>query len=160
MKKRYFMNVKKNKKAVSSFVATVLLVAFVVALVLLVMLWGRTYILERAAKEGALSEKQLECENLDITVVNAFQQGDNTLVTIKNQKDVLINKFTFRLTGQETDVKESFEALSGLEIKQYTLQLTSDEVKGLDKIDVIPWLKVAPGYFVPCSKKHVLVSIS
>jgi len=155
------MSVKnRDKKAISSFIATVLLVAFVVALTLLVILWGRTYILERAEKEGALAEKQLECGNLDITIVNAFQQGDNALITIKNLRDFPINKFTFRLIGQESDVKESFEPLLGLEVKQYALELTADEVKALNQIDVIPWLKVVTGYYVPCSEKHIVARVS
>ncbi len=159
VKKRYKKGIR-DKRAISSFVATVLLIAFVIALILLVILWGRAYILERAEKEGALAEKQLECGNLDITIVNAFQQGNNALITIKNLKDSLINKFTFRLIGQETDVKESFEPLSGLEIKQYTIELTADEIKNLDKLDIIPWLKVAPGYFVPCSNKHIIANVA
>lgn len=154
------INKKKNKKAVSSFVATILLVAFVIAVILMVILWGKTYILERAEKEGLLAEKQLDCGNLDITIVNAYQQGDNAIITIKNLKDMPINKFTFRLIGQETDVKESFEPLLGLEVKQYIIELTADEVKNLDKIDVIPWLKVAQGYFVPCSSKHIIANIT
>ncbi|MBI2667455.1 hypothetical protein HYX17_01650 [Candidatus Woesearchaeota archaeon] len=165
MTKGYLMNAlkniskKSNKRAASSFVATILLIAFVIAIILMVILWGRTYILERAEKEGLLAEKQLDCGNLDITIVNAYQQGDNALIVIKNLKDSQINKFTFRLIGQETDIKESFEPLLGLEVKQYILELTEDEVKNLDKIDVIPWLKVAQGYFVPCSSNHIIANI-
>jgi|TARA_Y100000310_G_scaffold38954_1_gene36542 hypothetical protein len=159
VKKRYETIKRKDKKAISSFVATVLLIAFVVALILIVILWGRTYILERAEKEGALSEKQLECGNLDITIVNAQQQGDKALITIKNLKDSTIDKFTFRLIGAETDVKESFDKLLGLEVKQYALSLVEDEVKSLDEIDVIPWLKVVRGYFVPCSTKHIVANL-
>ena len=150
---------KSNKRAASSFVATILLIAFVIAIILMVILWGRTYILERAEKEGLLAEKQLDCGNLDITIVNAYQQGENAFIVIKNLKDLQINKFTFRLIGQEADIKESFEPLLGLEVKQYILELTEDEVKNLDKIDVIPWLKVAQGYFVPCSNNHIVANI-
>ena len=159
VKKKYRTIKRKDKKAISSFVATVLLIAFVVALILMVVLWGRTYILERAEKEGALSEKQLECGNLDITIVNAQRQGSEALITIKNLKDSSIDKFTFRLIGAETDVKESFDKLLGLEVKQYTFNLIEDEVKYLDEIDVIPWLKVAQGYFVPCSTKHIVANV-
>ena len=149
----------KSKKAISNYIATILLVAFVIAIITLVFLWGRSYIEEKAEKESALTEKQLECTNVEITIVNAFQQGDLAVIAIKNLQNIEISKFTFRLIGQATDVRESFEVLKGLEVKQYNIQFSLDEVKKLDEVDVIPWLKITEGYFVPCSNQHVIANI-
>jgi hypothetical protein len=150
---------KDSKKATSNFVASVLLVTFVVVIIVIVSLWGRNYVLERAEKEGALSEKQLECTDIAIKVESLNIQGDNALIVIKNLADTKISKLSFRLEGIDSGVTESFEALSDLAVKEYTIELTPPEALSLDKIEVIPWLKVAEGYFVPCSNKKVTALI-
>ena len=154
MKKRQLKK-RVTQKGVSPLVATVLLIGFVIAVIVLVMLWGKNYIEERALKEGKLSEKKLECESIEVTVVNAYQQGGNAVVVVKNLKDKPIDKFIFRVIGEEAEPQESFEKLNSLEIKEYRLQFTEDIVGRITQLQVIPNLKVAPGVFVPCSSKVV-----
>jgi len=140
-------------------IATVLLIAFAIAIVLLIVLWGKHYIEERAAKQGKLAEKILKCESVQITIVKATRIGGTLFIGIKNLKDLSIGKFTFRIQGEKTGAVESKEKLNGLEIKEYQVEFTEDVIKTVDKVDVIPWLKVATGYYVPCSNKHVVVDI-
>ena len=64
------------------------------------------------------------------------------------------------MEGQKTEPKESFDALDKLAVKQYNLTFTEDEIKLLDKIDIIPWIKVAPGYYIPCSEQHLVSLVS
>ena len=148
-----------RKKGISPLIATVLLIAFVIAIVVLIILWGKHYIEEKAAKQGKLAEKQLECERVQITIVKATRTGGTLSIGIKNLKDIPIGKFTFRIEGEKTEVIESKEKLNGLEVKEYQVEFTEDVIKNVDKINVIPWLKVATGYYVPCSNKHVVVNI-
>lgn len=147
------------KKGQSQQIATVLLVAFVIAILVVVFLWGRNYIQERAEKEGKLAEKQLECESLDIEVVNAYQQGSDVILTLKNTKEREVGKFIFRVIGDETEVVESFDKLESLSIKQYQLEF-SEAVGTPSRINIIPWLKIVRGYYVPCSKKNIEVKIN
>ena len=60
----------KNKKGVNQFVATILLIAFVVIIIVLIILWARKVTQERAEKEGALAALEVACQstkmNLDI----------------------------------------------------------------------------------------------
>lgn len=149
----------KNKKAVSPQLATVLLIAFVIAIVILIILWGKHYIEERAAKQGKLAEKQLECESVQITIVKATRTAGVLTIGIKNMRDIDIEKFTFRIIGENTEVVENRIKLRGLEIKEYNVGFTEDIVREVDKVDIIPWLKVATGYYVPCSTKHVTVNL-
>jgi len=148
-----------RKKGISPQIATVLLIAFVIAIVVLIILWGKHYIEERAAKQGKLAEKQLECERVQITIVKATRTGGTLSIGIKNLKDIPIGKFTFRIEGEKTEVIESKEKLNGLEVREYQVEFTEDVIKSVDKVDIIPWLKVATGYYVPCSNKHVVVNI-
>ena len=149
-----------QKKGISPQIATVLLVAFVIALLVTVFLWGRNYIQERAEKEGKLAEKQLECENIGFEVVNAYQQGNNIVITLKNEKEREIGKFTFRIIGDEVEVVESYDKLDSLTIRQYLLEFRGDIVIIPKSVSIIPWLSIARGYYVPCSKKSIDVRIS
>ena len=143
----------------SQQVATVLLVTFVVVLAIIVFLWGKNYIQEKAEKHGKLAEKQLECENIGLEVVNAYQQGDNILITLKNTKDKVIGKFVFRVIGNEVEIMESYDKLDSLSIKQYQLAFQEEIIGSPSKVDIIPWLSIIRGYYVPCSKKSIETNI-
>ena len=142
-----------NKKGISEQIATVLLIGFVIALLAFVILWGKNYIQEKAEKQGKLAEKQLECENIQFEVVNSYKQADEIVVTLKNAKNKAIEKFTFRF-GTQGFASNSFDKLDSLSIKQYVVKPT-ESIENINSIDIIPWLKVAKGYYVPCSTKHI-----
>ena len=78
---------------------------------------------------------------------------------IKNAKDVSIGKFTFRVMGQETEPAESYEIIKGLEIKPYEVPFPEDIIGKIEEVDVIPWLRVARGNYVPCSNQHLVVKV-
>nr|MBI4156148.1 hypothetical protein [Candidatus Woesearchaeota archaeon] len=142
-----------NKKGISEQIATVLLIGFVIALLVFVILWGRNYIQEKAEKQGKLAEKQLECENIQLEVVNSYKQADEIVVTLKNAKNKAIEKFTFRV-GIQGFATSSFDKLDSLSIRQYVVK-PAESIENINSIDIIPWLKVAKGYYVPCSAKHI-----
>lgn len=145
-----------NRRAVSHQVATILLVGFTVALAIIAFLWMRNYLEERAAKEGKLSEKQLECGNLQIEVTNTYQKGSYAFITIKNLKDSDIGKFTFRLIGtKRVEPREDLTRLKGFEIAEYSVLFDQSGGNSIEKIDTIPWIKVARDVYVPCSSKVV-----
>jgi len=142
-----------NKKGISEQIATVLLIGFVIALLAFVILWGKNYIQEKAEKQGKLAEKQLECENIQFEVVNSYKQSDEIVVTLKNAKSKAIEKFTFRV-GTQGFASNSFDRLDSLSIRQYVVK-PAENIENIDSIDIIPWLRVAKGYYVPCSTKHI-----
>jgi flagellin-like protein len=147
------------KRGISPLIATVLLVGFVIALVLLIMLWGKNYIEELAAKRGALALKQQECEMVEINIKSAIEgAGQKVTLVIENAKDKPIDMFVFRgLTeGDNSDVIENFNRLGGLEVKQYDVQFN---IAGIKKVDIIPELKAGKNKYVPCSDKHVTVKL-
>lgn len=144
-----------KKKAISQHIATVLLVGFVIALITIVLLWGRNYIQEKAEKQGKLAEKQLECENIGFEVVNAYQQGNEVIVTLKNVRDKKIGKFTFRVIGEEIEPVNSFDELDGLSIRQYSLSYSQETIGDFQSISIVPWLNIVRGYYVPCSSKGI-----
>lgn len=148
-----------KKRGISQQIATVLLVGFTIALLVLLFLWGQQFIKERAAKQGKIAEIELNCGEIDISIVNAYQQGSNAIIVLKNKRDMKINKFTFRLEGSDIEPKETLDKLNNLEVKQYTIPFEEDELKTLNRITVVPWLKVAFGYYLPCNKQRISTSL-
>ncbi len=153
-----------KKKGISPLVATVLLIGFVIAIALLVFLWGKGYIEELAEKRGLLAEKQQQCNSIEITAVKAeyttnVGEGVREIgVVLKNKREVTINKFVFRVTGEENgEAFESYNSLKGLEVKPY---LVSFPETGVKSIDVIPNLQVVPGHYVPCSQQSIKVKVA
>jgi len=155
------MNLKRGrihkKKGISPLIATVLLIGFVVALVMLVMLWGKNYIEELAAKRGALAQKQNECQSVEIGVKSAQLQGTVATLVIENQKDIAIDKFVFRgMIGDDSQVVENYIKLGSLEVSQYEVDFGTG---GIEKVDIIPSLKAGKDKYVPCSDKHIVVKL-
>ena len=156
MKKR-----KISKKGIDEKVATILLVAFIIALLIMGFLWGKQLIKQRVSKETALSEKKFQCPDLAITVKEAVRTMNTVLITVENQKDAKIEKLTFGIVSDGKTVPiESFDVLNGLELKKYEINIEATGISNAENIDVIPWIKVAKGNFVPCSEQHVLARIT
>jgi len=81
-------------------IATILLIGFVIAVILLVILWGKNYIEELAEKRGLLAEKQQECTKVQLEVVKACWRGTEANIVIRNKVDLPIHKFVFRPVGK------------------------------------------------------------
>ena len=142
-------------------IATILLIGFVIAVILLVILWGKNYIEELAEKRGLLAEKQQECTKVKLEVVKACWRGTNATIVIRNQADLTIHKFVFRPVGKVGEPVEKSGAdgkLGGLETKSYDFEFSTD-VGIVNNIDIIPYLRVALGHYVPCSKQKVTVRL-
>lgn len=150
---------RKNKRGISPLISTVLLVGFVVALLIIVMLWGKSYVQEIMQKRGALAEKQSECIDVKISVTSLTTNPNLFRIVITNEKDRDIGKFTFRVMGDKDEVSESFTELESLAVKEYEVPFSEDTVGAVKSVDIIPWLKVVRGHYVPCSKQHIIAKI-
>ncbi|MDD5331842.1 MAG: hypothetical protein PHE43_03415 [Candidatus Nanoarchaeia archaeon] len=143
-----------NKKGISPLIATILLVGFAIAVLAIAFLWARGYIEEKAAKEGKLAEKQFECEDIEFTITSIQVTGSSVRVALKNLKDKNIDKLTFRIEGDsKSDLRNEYVSLEGLEVKPYEVEFDSSKINDPTKVSVIPWINVAPGYYLPCSNK-------
>lgn len=151
---------RRNKKGISPMVATILLIGFVIAIILLVFLWGKNYIEELAEKRGLLAEKQQECTRVSLGVVKACWSGGSGEIVIKNQADIPIHKFVFSAVGAAGEPSEVTSKLGGLETKSYPFTYDEASVGVPNNVDIIPHLRVAIGHYVPCSKQKVTARLS
>ncbi len=133
---------KRGKKGISPLIATVLLIGFVVAVAAVVMLWGKGFVKERAEKEGALSQAQLECNLIEIEIEEVSE-----VYKVTNIGSRTIDGFIIR-TGSGVIKKPSLLEVGNsiTEIDSYTLR-KGDEI--------IPCVKPegAGAPLVPCSDK-------
>lgn len=147
-----------NKKGASKFINTVLLVVFVIALLIIVFLWSKNYLEELAQKRGAIAKKELECQDAEVSIYDFAQTGPGNLsITMENKGTKKIYKFTIRVIGtKDTQSIEKIGVLDSSEMKKFeNLIFVEEEVGEIQKIEVIPWLKVAAGKYIPCKKQKV-----
>ena len=85
----------RNKKGVSPLIATVLLIAFAVALGAVVMNWGRSYVDETTAFATKKSSTEVKC-SMDIGL-EFVEIGERKQVCLDNETDTL--NFTIRNRG-------------------------------------------------------------
>lgn len=99
-----------RKRGVSPLIATVLLIAFAVALGAIVMNWGRTYVedTQEFAREG--SEGDLVCsspENIGFEIRKvSFVEGSDPYemeILVKSTQDVEISSFIVQVENNATD---------------------------------------------------------
>ena len=150
---------KKRRRGISPLIASVLLVGFTVSMTAMIIIWGRAFTQERADKEQAISAAQLNCNNLDFTVTSAdYSQGALTLsLGIKNKGMTSIDSFVFRI-NEGAAVIESGEKVEG--IQERTLGVedpTFGSIAAVSKVEIIPKIRVAKNYYIPCSTKSRIV---
>lgn len=146
---------KKRRKGISPLIASVLLVGFTVSITALIIVWGRTFTEERAEKERAISEAELNCQNLDFTVTSAsYSKGALSLdLGIKNRGMTTIDSFVFRINSGSM-VVETGEKVEGIQEKMLSLEdPTFSTIDSVSQVEIIPKIRVARNYYIPCSAK-------
>ncbi|MFH1637610.1 MAG: archaellin/type IV pilin N-terminal domain-containing protein [Candidatus Woesearchaeota archaeon] len=155
----------RGKKGISPLLATVLLIGFTVALVGLLILWGRSYVEERAHKEGELAEKRAMCTNLKYSVIDSVAAVDaegkpnSVTITIKNEGNTKIDGFMFRIEGDKGGPAfEHTKAIAALDQDSYVISSSTkkEEIGRVEDgtISLLPRIKVASGVYVTCSEKE------
>ena len=145
-----------TKRGISPLIATVLLIGFVVMAGGVVIFWSRGFIKEKAAKEGALAQKQLECENIIIEIKSVSRATRSIVLENKGNKD--IDGFILRTVEGGGGAEKIYQRVKALEqdtvVYPFSLERNA-------KVDLIPALRPegvgAP--FVPCSGKNKVILV-
>lgn len=154
------MKSKEKKRGISPLVATILLVGFVIALIVIIILWSRAYMEELIQKRGAIAEIEAKCPNVGFTVLDASKSGDYINLVIQNNKDVEIGKFLFRVKGDKGyDIHSITPKLKLLETAEFPLIVDAEKTGKVELVEIIPWLKVAKQKYIPCSGQAVEAKI-
>jgi flagellin-like protein len=106
------VNVFMNKRGMSPLFATVLLIAFSVALGAVVMSWGESYIEEKAEFVQGVQEIPRGCDAVMFSIMNVHAtpqicQKDNTItVFLDNGPDVALANVQAKVVGDDVSVAE------------------------------------------------------
>lgn len=153
----------KSKRSVSPLIATVLLIAFAVALGAIVMNWGRNFIEHRQDTAEITSKMQIECStDVEFEITNINYEANTTLddavdggikITLENKRGKVLKGFAFKffdqnnrgLTINKVSTKtNTTNDLSALEIKTYEFEDDEfediEDLQTLNKIVVIPYI--------------------
>lgn len=168
---------KGNKKGVSPLIATVLLIAFSVALGAVVMNWGTSYVRDTSEASEANSDDKVMCStvvDVEFTEVNGVKRvfysngtaNITLIIGVRNTGNQDINGFYVSMIGN-TDIRtEKYEFNSGsILLKGYaksfnqvfndsitvTEYLTGDKLVG---IELVPFTMVN-GREVTCAGKSI-----
>ncbi len=140
----------KNKKGISPLIATVLLIAFAVALGAVVMNWGRTYTQDQIDTAAKRSDEELEC-GLDIELKIKEVAGEpqlfytnstgNLTFMLENVGRKTINSIKVIIIGQNgediniTDIPDS-KIISGGILKKDVIYTNAS----IDQVTFVPYL--------------------
>ncbi|MBW2999992.1 hypothetical protein KY339_04930 [Candidatus Woesearchaeota archaeon] len=167
------MKIKMFKKAVSPLIATILLIAFAVALGAVVMNWGRGYVEDTADFAKQRSDQEMKCTTdvgLDFVEIggedqicyNATLNGDQLVfeAVLENTKRTDIRALRIRVIGNESKTpltieKDDFRIVEGAS-KFLVFNYTNDTYGYPEQIRITPLILVA-GEEIACSNTGVTV---
>ena len=150
-----------EKKGVSQIVAMVLLIAFVVAMGLVVSGWGTKLIKRNIDKGEERIGSDLECMNVK---VNIAKIGGKYFVQNNNLKEKKLKGFITKFyEGNlvKVDYKNEYEEVGAFGAKELVPAAAEDKdhvnhrilISNIDKIEVIPQIELDDGGVVDCVKK-------
>jgi flagellin-like protein len=163
----------RSRKAVSPLIATVLLIAFAVALGAVVMNWGRGYVEDTANIARERSDIEVTCASqvdIDIVDIDNIQQvcynttanPDNISMIVENKGSQPVEKIMLRLIGSATRVplNVDLEEASNLTVNQAKYLSTTYNASTFgtpSQVKLTPYIKVG-GTEVSCPASSAIAT--
>lgn len=160
-----------GKRGVSPLIATVLLIAFAVALGAVVMNWGKSYVEDQAEHAGTKSSTEIKCQiDIDLEVKEIRGQpkicynngtGNSSLVVmLENQGSETIESVRMVLIGENEEiysVELNDSSLAAGEVKKFDQDYSWADIGDVDLAEFTP-LITAQGEQQPviCSKNALV----
>jgi len=142
-----------SKRAVSPLIATVLLIAFAVALGAVVMNWGKTYVETTAEQVGQKSSTDINCEmNTDLTLKMlrgdpqiCYNNGSNMIINfmLENKGSIDIEKLQMTVIGNKEVFSETIQNSKIITggTRKISRNYTYSEYGDIDVIEFTPLIK-------------------
>jgi flagellin-like protein len=142
-----------NKKGVSPLIATVLLIAFAVALGVVVMNWGKDYVETTAKDAGEKADADLSCQmDIEIGIKEianrkkiCYTNSTSILeVMIENKGREPVEGIRFILIDVDDEISQtdnkSLSIGAGSVSSKYFLNYSSDSLSDLQYVEIIPMI--------------------
>ncbi|MFW6230892.1 MAG: archaellin/type IV pilin N-terminal domain-containing protein [Nanoarchaeota archaeon] len=145
---------KMNKKGISPLIATVLLIAFAVALGAVVMNWGRSYVEETAKQSGQTSDTKVTCaQQVKLEIVEVaktpkicFNEDEGFVeVTVQNKGEVDLEGLLFNVLGIEgTGIShDTNTTIERSRIRKFEIEYDDSEHGNIEFVQIIPKVDVS-----------------
>lgn len=147
---------KLNKRGVSPLIATVLLIAFAVALGAVVMNWGKGYVQAQAINVETKSNAQLSCQGdieLNIYILNqrpkicyrSTDTGTSLEVMLQNRGTMTIRGIAMTIIGEDDDVisAESEQEIIGGGVIKIVYDIEDTEFGSIKQVDFMPKILIS-----------------
>lgn len=157
-----------NKRGISPLIATILLVALVIAIALIVWFWYANYLQNQADKLGRRAIAEGECVlevDFKIESASCFDKNndgtkDNVLISLRNEGKVNIADFRVRIYGTGgSQVILAGQDLQETHATQTSVQFDPAKVGIPQRIEVLPVVS-AEGTVKTCTNKVALVPLT
>ena len=142
----------RGKKAVSPLIATVLLIAFAVALGAVVMNWGSDYVKSTAKSTGAKSDADIRCAtetDLSIVEIDGTQKlcynsaNKQIEFIIENRANTNADSMQVTVFGADSITRALFnETLAKGDVKKLTLSYDKAVNGTIQQVRFVPYIKV------------------
>lgn len=147
-----------NKKGVSPLIATVLLIAFAVALGAIVMNWGRAYVEDTQDFARDSSEGQLKCSSdTDLSFeikrveLNESIETENSTLQVVSTGNTDIESFVIQLFDEDGNgvTSRTNDSLDAFETRKIDFEIESldafenEDITDIIEINVIPEIEIA-----------------
>ncbi len=153
-----------DKRAISPLIATILLIAFAIALGLVVMNWGRSYIEEKAEFTAGPKDASA-CNVVELSIIKVggmdkicYNAADLSIeVFLENGPDVSIADLQGRIVGS-TGIKTLDTILTNPLDMGMSAQIKFNYPSGIGDVEQVMLTPVVEGVRegVPCTKKAVV----
>ncbi len=155
---------KTNKRGVSPLIATVLLIAFAVALGAVVMNWGRSYVQETAEDVRTKSDRDVECSQdvkIEVQKIDDVPQmcygGESATgfldFTIYNSGHKDIESLTVSIIGKTdiyTNTSVNGTAMNKGHLVRKNMSYDYSTYGAIQLVKIVPEVKIG-GVLTPCS---------
>ena len=142
----------KSKKGISPLIATVLLIAFAVALGAVVMNWGRSYVEDTATNAQRTSDIKVDC-SLGVAIEIKEISGEPKICLDSDENELvvfLVNKGTILIKGLKTTIIGSDEIVDfdldfdfdKSDVKKFTFAYDSSEYGSIDQVIFTPKISI------------------
>ena len=154
--------IRKNKKGISPLIATVLIIAFTIAVAVIIMSWGTRFVRETTETTSEKTEEELACAtslNFDVSATSSEDGSDAFSLTIDNKGETKITKAIVRVyntTGSvfPTEITQEKPATGQMPLPAFgasTYSLSTEgNLKNVDKVEVIAVIE-KDGAVITCS---------
>ena len=157
-----------NKKGISPLIATILLVALVIAIALIVWFWYTNFLQDQTRKIGEKAIAEGECTlaiDFKVESVSCFDKNndgtnDNIILNLRNEGKTKIDDFRVRIYGSTNSKMVIIgESLPETYAKQTSVEFDPATIGTVQRVEVMPII-ATEGIVKTCTNKVAIVPIT